>query len=476
LKDGNERSCPSADTLAVLWSISRNESAVLTAIIQAGLNLWSHSSINWIYLSVSGVLLLSVALAGAVRSASPEKRRLISVIWKILLCILLALVAVDFIQGIRPLGDYRAYYVGGLAISRGVDLGDRPALEELAEANGITQRFTGLNYPPFWYLVCAPATAFPPGTFFRLTLVLNLLLIPVLVYFSLKLMDGPRMTPFVFAGALMLVMMSYPVRLTVNEGQVNILIALLLALFIFWDDRRNFSLSGISLGLAIGIKLIPALLVLPLILMRRWRTLLWAATSTLLTVVLSAPFAGISGVWDYFAHGGYMRNIGSLSAQLKQSVVAVSSRVWEYTGLGSSGIWTSAGYLLSLLCLVWALTLTLRRRSRAIPVLGLWILAMLLCSPHSYLHHLAILAPASFITAGMALRSGNRTSMALLLAGWLMANADYGFWMLGGDSVIDLVAGNLFFWGLLLIFAVHSWLLLKETGCGPAGAAEHSFT
>lgn len=215
-----------------------------------------------------------------------------------------------------------------------------------------------------------------------------------------------------------------PVAATVAYGQVNLVLAAMVLLDLLRPSRRW---SGVLLGLAICIKLTPAIFLL--MLLRRpdrpmlRRTLLTVAAGTVLPALLmpasSAAF-WFHALWD-------PQRVGGLAYAGNQSL---TGSIWRLTGPGGSPTLT---YLLSLAALV-LLLMGLRRpdADRLTQALACAFTGLLI-SPVSWSHHWVWIIPAMVCAAHATTRF--RQAGALLAGAWLVAALTRLIWAgpHGGD-------------------------------------------
>jgi glycosyl transferase family 87 len=103
--------------------------------------------------------------------------------------------------------------------------------------------------------------------------------------------DAPDFRP----AGLALLALSRPLVEEFACGQVNLLV-LLAALAAFRDEDRGRPVrAGLLLALCVGLKLSPALLLLPALAARRWRVVGGAALGLVLVALAPLPFYGASG-------------------------------------------------------------------------------------------------------------------------------------------------------------------------------------
>jgi alpha-1,2-mannosyltransferase len=190
-----------------------------------------------------------------------------------------------------------------------------------------------------------------------------------------------------------------PIHSNFDFGQINVvLMTLVIADCV---PRRTPWPRGILLGLAIALKLTPAVFLLFFLLRRDTRTLVTAAVSVVVATLLGFALAWQDS-WEYWTHTvAHTDRIGSASLNTNQNIAATLAR----TALGDGGrfaLWVLAGVLV-LAVTVWAARRALRAGE---PMLALICVAMfgLLVSPVSWSHHWVWALPAVMVCAVVAFR------------------------------------------------------------------------
>ncbi|MFP5283775.1 MAG: glycosyltransferase 87 family protein [Actinomycetes bacterium] len=249
-------------------------------------------------------------------------------------------------------------------------------------------------YPPLAALLAVPLSLLP-ATLVQVawTAAGVLALLAVIHRFGLT---GWRLS-LVGAGAVVVV---EPVSQTLAFGQLGIFLVALVVLDLVpgprvLSGRRRLLPEGALTALAAAIKLTPAIFVLYLLAVRRWRPAVAAViTGALVTLAAAAVVPGPSlTFWGRLARGD--TGLGhSLIYYTNQSVMADVVRV---VGLGSGA--AALGLLLSALVAglgVWAGAAWHRRGDvgLAVVVVGM---AGLLASPVSWLHHFVWIVPLGLV-------------------------------------------------------------------------------
>lgn len=312
----------------------------------------------------------------------------------------------------------------------------------------------GFTYPPFAALAFSLLAWLPgwwPVAAFQVQAVVASLLVVGLTLRELGL-SRPRLTG---AACLLSVptLALYPVFRDYSNGQIDVLLVLLIVVDLLVLRARRP--AGVLIGLAIALKLTPAVFVLLLVARRRWRAagtaVATATAATALTWTLDPETSQafwLHRVWD-------TRLVGAQTAALNQSLAAAVARWSDPEG----GVLTGASQRLWLLLVLGVAAVTLvvlaRLRGPDVELRSMMITALLglEISPISWHHHwvwLAVFVPYLVIRA-------LRAPGAL---GWLPVVLAFGcslppWWLLGGYSENDAwrgwgnVAGSaLVWWGL----------------------------
>lgn len=286
-------------------------------------------------------------------------------------------------------------------------------------------------------LLLQPITHLQPKTVFDLLVFLSLV---VLAYISIHLL--PKATGWGWTSTLalgVLLIISGPVVRTMQFGAMSLIIALLI--WWFWLGIRTGDswLSGIPLGIAIVLKLFPALLLVPAVVFDRRRAALSTIAATLglmsLGVVLfdldiDQTISGILGA-------------GEIWRELPSNASA-TSQIATMTGLSTLPAVTALSLALCLF-VVW-----LRNLGGSIDLgVSLTLIAMLLISPLSWeANDVILLLP---VALGL---SGSRDVMSRAFAfGWL-AIVILGYYALQNLELLDPVwAGRRSLFGRLTLLA-----------------------
>ncbi len=203
-----------------------------------------------------------------------------------------------------------------------------------------------------------------------------------------------------------------PIRSNFDFGQINVvLMTLVIADCV---PRKTPWPRGMLLGLAIALKLTPAVFLLYFVLRRDTRALLVTAASALVATLAGFAFAFRDSV-EYWTET--VRNtdrIGTATLNTNQNIAGALARL----GLGEDvrfALWTVACFAVLGLT-VWAARRVLKAQQ---PVLALVCVAMfgLVVSPVSWSHHWVWVLPTVLVTAILAFRQRHAALAVVSAAG-----------------------------------------------------------
>ena len=206
-----------------------------------------------------------------------------------------------------------------------------------------------------------------------------------------------------------------PVRTTLNYGQINLfLTALLLAGAV---GTRSWW-AGTTVGLAAGIKLVPAITGLYYLLHRRWSVLVWAVAVFVATAVLMV-FIIPHETWRFFTHLIFdPGRTGPVWSVINQSLRGALARL---AGHDVSTSWVLAG-VLALILGGWAAWMSTRVGDRTATLLAVQFTGLLV-SPISWSHHWVWVLPL-LIWAIFGPRA-DRAAVRMLAVAWLVGTCSY---------------------------------------------------
>jgi hypothetical protein len=235
----------------------------------------------------------------------------------------------------------------------------------------------------------------------------------------------------------------YPIYSDLLEGQVTIILLMLLAGFWLAWRRERAALAGLLLGLAIALKPVLWPVVVWLALRRDWRAMGAMVTTVLVCYAAATAVIGLGGVRAYFTDAAPLVQRGFCAHVANQSLASIGWRVFEGTGpIKWSGVaspplvrcvWLApvTAFLLPLLAVALACRAVWNRHD-AEESLGLFLCVSILVSPVSWEYYRVLaLIPSAQVILWLR-RNGwpqREIAMALAVGGVLLISAPRWLWL-----------------------------------------------
>jgi alpha-1,2-mannosyltransferase len=271
-------------------------------------------------------------------------------------------------------------------------------------------------YPPPSLLAFYPLSRLSYEGATKLMLIFNHCLILVFIYlFVEKVYPLERHQP-VWALALVYTFMFHPIAVTLDRGQINLLVLVFLCLA--WYALKRNSHPGIiafPLSLATLIKTYPAIFLLYFLIKKKYQITLWfmgfLGLFIAITYFLLPPSVWSDWIFEVLPTGGYGKtpfNLFSPAAPWNQSINGFTSRLFlvndfSQTLLPNPAAGIVVPYILSALItlITFALIYNASNISKAHFVIdlefSLLLVTMYLIAPVSWEHHLVFVLPAAII-------------------------------------------------------------------------------
>lgn len=253
------------------------------------------------------------------------------------------------------------------------------------------------TYPPFAALVFAVASPFGFGVWQIALVVIDLILLPVIIYAALRISghNGTRGAVLAFVLAAIALWLE-PLYMTMFFGQINlILLALIIADLALPDSSRW---KGIGIGIAAGLKLTPLIFIPYLLASRRPRAAVVGLLGFAATAVIG--FAALPAASrDYWA--ARLALPGNLEWLQNQSIRGAVQRLMD--GDPAAGrLWVA----LAIVAAAAGLATAAWASRRGLELLGIVLCGVtgLLVSPVSWSHHWVWVIPGLALAAGGARR------------------------------------------------------------------------
>jgi alpha-1,2-mannosyltransferase len=310
--------------------------------------------------------------------------------------------------------DTLVYRFGGIRVLQGLDLysvGRNGASDDLL-----------FTYTPFAAVSFMPLALISDHTAQALVLIVFPMLLVyvtarILKSFGLTAANGLWSLVALLVGVLLWLQ---PIRLSIQLGQINLLILSVVVADMLAPGRRKW--AGVGIGLAAGIKLTPAVFIVYLVLIGRVRAAL-VATSTLVATVLLGFAVLPSESWRYW--------IGRAVADTKRIArdPSIGSSVQSLFQRLDYPAWLATLVVIALLMASLAVAVLAYRRGYLVLGIAIVGLASAAASPFSWSHHWVWFVPLIVHLGYRAYVLGSRLSawtmwvFCAVFADWLISFA-----------------------------------------------------
>ncbi|HCT80919.1 MAG TPA: hypothetical protein DGT23_31015, partial [Micromonosporaceae bacterium] len=186
------------------------------------------------------------------------------------------------------------------------------------------QEFLYFTYPPFAALLLLPFSFLPLGLV-QVLLTVGTIAATIVTTIWIFQALGLKMEWVLFAIPLILVM--EPMRETIPLGQINMLLVVLVLLDLLVLAPRGSKWTGVGIGLATAIKLLPGIFIVYLLLTRQWRAAIIASVTAAAATVLAAVVAPRAS-WDFWTHALWdTTRVGRTDVTGNQSLLGMLHRL-----------------------------------------------------------------------------------------------------------------------------------------------------
>lgn len=319
--------------------------------------------------------------------------------------------------------DLLVYRAGGHAVLHQLPIYSPDFADANQSPNGLP-----FTYPPFSGLVFAPFALLPAGAAKAVMLILNVVASGVLFTLIVVAVRGSwdrlrswsafcapmsvRSAAVVVAAAALFIV-STPVRENLNHGQVNMILAALVALDILLPTTRWP--RGVLVGLAVAVKLTPAVFIGYFFVTRQWRALAVSLGTAVAAFALAWLVMPADTVRYFTSTLLDTERIGGLAFASNQSIRGILERIPAVDSVG--GVLWLIGVAVVLALAIVAIRVGTTADD---PVAALLAAAFigLLCSPVSWGHHWVWLSAAAVY---FLVRWGTSGGVGNLIAGLAVA-------------------------------------------------------
>ena len=321
------------------------------------------------------------------------------------------------------------------------------------------------DYTPFAALCSLPLTLVTSPAAQVIGLVVNAALLVYVVRRTLVRLGVTTSTGLWSVGALLTGLLCWlePVRLSLQLGQVNLLILAVVVVDLLGPDARRW--AGVGIGVVAGVKLTPALFVVYLVLTGRRRAAVVATVTFAATVVLG--FMVLPRDSGYFWLRGGFDDV----ARITSDPVANTSLKGLLVRMHLTGAPTvAATAALALVAL--AVAVLAWRRGQAVLGVAVVGMASAALSPFSWSHHWVWVVPLVAHLGHRAYVVGSRSALVALwlswavFAGWVVRTTgdtpETGLLSLRSGGWWDVVIPAAYLAGFVVVLVATAWWLRRR--------------
>ncbi|GAA1402689.1 glycosyltransferase family 87 protein [Catellatospora coxensis] len=332
------------------------------------------------------------------------------------------------------------------------------------------------TYPPFAALLLFPFGLLPLGVTQALFTLGTVAAVVVTTYWLVAPLARRQGWPAWYAVGIAapLVLVIEPLRETITFGQINMLLILLIMMDLLVLGPRGSKWTGVGIGVATALKLIPGLFIVYLLVTRQWRaafTAMGAAAGVTLLAAAIAPRAS----WDFWTSALWdTARVGRLDYTGNQSLQGLLARLVA-PEQPAKWLWL----LLALAALGFGMWRAARAGLAGDAVTGLALTGLVsgLISPITWPHHLYWFVPAivTLLAAAQRAQAGRRWGWLAFAAGvyavcviGVVSLVDWGVAAVPTDTVGLFLARNAY---VLLSLVLLAFLPINRPGDYPTSRA-----
>ncbi|MFB4274422.1 glycosyltransferase 87 family protein [Nonomuraea sp. MTCD27] len=237
------------------------------------------------------------------------------------------------------LGDLRVYHFGGELARSGQSLYGTPLVAEQGTADQM-EIVLWFTYPPFAALLFTPLSFLPVSAFGAVMHVLTVASLVALVWLVHRAVRPERRRLRMVLAVTPLLLLLSPVAETMMLGQVSVLLVVLVLADLIRPEGAAW--RGVGVGLAAGIKVVPAVFIVHLFLTGQRRSAV-TATITFAGTVLAGALLFPADTWTYWTGLLWeVARVGEVHVTFNQSLHGVVARLLHAPDAGTLGLVLSA--------------------------------------------------------------------------------------------------------------------------------------
>ena len=312
--------------------------------------------------------------------------------------------------------------------------------------------FTGVGYPVNTLLFYIPFTFLPYQIAQNVFSFISFFCLYFSVWISLRILKIEAKL-FIATLILFLSLVSFPVKFTFGMGQNNILVlAMLLVSFWFFLKKRDI-VSGIILGLAIGLKTIFLFFLLFYFLKKKWKLIL----TSLITMVLLVFTTGFIFGWDFYSF--YFSDVIPPLLNLQGREIYYNQGLMGFVSRITKNLFVrkQITFLISALFVGMGTWLTRKRKNIQLQF-SLFVVILTLIDTLSWQHHFVWLLYPFIVVFYFLIKEKKKTIIGLLMLSYFLVS--FNFRVFPERNFISPFILSHVFWGTIMLFFLNYWFLI----------------
>ncbi|MFB3895816.1 MAG: glycosyltransferase family 87 protein [bacterium] len=293
-------------------------------------------------------------------------------------------------------------------------------------------------YPPSWWLFMIPFRLLSYSAAKTVWIILNLVCVLAIVWGGFYRIKRTRVWPssgyyWLFGLLLISILYFYPLIVTLQTGQVNLILLFLLGLSFWYYLAQKYAIAGVLLGIATAMKAFPVLVIGYWLLKKEYKLVGIAISTVLLLWLLTIPIFGIQKQVLYFqslfqiAQSSYANGLQSNNTSLYAFWSQTGNRLFPTIPQFGK---TFFGLNILILLVAWIYTVY---RTGLMPeprfrltleyVWSVGTLPILLS--FTEIHHFILLLLVYLVVVGFWFQIANQPAKLGLVVSWILVNLGY---------------------------------------------------
>lgn len=314
-------------------------------------------------------------------------------------------------NAVRLRTDFPSFYYAAKAARLELNMYDARVLDSLAAADGVENHVLPYLYPPLFAVLAQPIAFLNPSEAQHLwtkLAVVGFWLALVLVAITLEARQYKDEFWRGIGSWSMLVLLSWLLPFTTNLafGQINFLVLLFMVASLYCTIAKDNSMTaGAFLSMAACIKVMPALLLVPMIAKDKMRPLIGFSLGCITLIGISFVIGG-RGMWSNFIEFlpsmAYARPVpGGFHPSIPANFSIAGFYMRVFPGEGITIRLLTMFTELGLFAFLLYQTLGRRHGSSTAPLMLPYLVLMTVAAPVAWLHHVVYILPGLAFTAQM---------------------------------------------------------------------------